>query len=60
MNWLLETLTEPSMIQAVAVISIVAAVGVYFRAAKDIRHFIRHHFCILRRYYGRASGHYRK
>ena len=27
MNWLLETLTEPSMIQAVAVISIVAAVG---------------------------------
>ena len=51
MNWLLETLTEPSMIQAVAVISIVAAVGVYF---------IRHHFCILRRYYGRASGHYRK
>ena len=24
MNWLLETLTEPSMIQAVAVISIVA------------------------------------
>ena len=29
MNWLLETLTEPSMIQAVAVISIVAAVGVY-------------------------------
>ena len=52
MNWLLETLTEPSMIQAVAVISIVAA--------EDIRHFIRHHFCILRRYYGRASGHYRK
>ena len=57
MNWLLETLAEPSMIQAVAVISIVAAVGV---AAKDIRHFIRHYFCILRRYYGRASGHYRK
>ena len=57
MNWLLETLAEPSMIQAVAVISIVACV---FRAAKDIRHFIRHYFCILRRYYGRASGHYRK
>lgn len=34
MNWLLETLTEPSMIQAVAVISIVAAVGVYLGRLK--------------------------
>ena len=34
MNWLLETLTEPSMIQAVAVISIVAAVGVYLGQLK--------------------------
>ena len=59
MNWLLETLAEPSMIQAVAVISIVAAVGVYL-GRLNIRHFIRHYFCILRRYYGRASGHYRK
>lgn len=60
MNWLLETLTEPSMIQAVAVISIVAAVGVYLGRLKIFGIFIRHHFCILRRYYGRASGHYRK
>ena len=34
MNWLLETLAEPSMIQAVAVISIVAAVGVYLGRLK--------------------------
>ena len=58
MNWLLETLTEPSMIQAVAFYR--GGGWCIFRAAKDIRHFIRHYFCILRRYYGRASGHYRK
>lgn len=34
MNWLLDTLTEPSMIQAVAVLSIVAAVGVYLGRLK--------------------------
>lgn len=34
MDWLLETLTEPSMIQAVAIISIVAAVGVYLGRLK--------------------------
>lgn len=34
MNWLLETLLEPTMIQAVVVISIVAAVGVYLGRLK--------------------------
>lgn len=34
MNWLLETLLEPTMIQAVVVISIVAAVGIYLGRLK--------------------------
>lgn len=34
MNWLVETLLEPTMIQAVSVISIVAAVGVYLGRIK--------------------------
>ena len=54
MNWLLETLAEPSMIQAVAVISIVAAVGVYLGRLKDIRHFIRHYFVFFA---GIMAGH---
>lgn len=34
MNWLLETLTEPSMIQTVLILSIVSAVGVYLGKVK--------------------------
>ncbi len=34
MNWLLETFTEPTMIQAVAVLSIVSAIGVYLGRLK--------------------------
>lgn len=34
MNWLVETLTEPTMIQTVAVISIVAAAGIYLGRLK--------------------------
>ncbi|HIX75965.1 MAG TPA: putative transporter [Candidatus Parabacteroides intestinipullorum] len=34
MNWLLETITEPSMIQAVLILSVVSAVGVYLGKIK--------------------------
>ena len=34
MNWLVETFTEPTLIQAVAVLSIVAAIGVYLGRLK--------------------------
>ena len=52
MNWLQEAFLEPTMVQAVIIISLVSALG--FRTDQDIRDLTGYHIRILCRYLGRA------